>query len=181
MSNIAGLCALPLWTRLSRGRDKKAVYLLAVLGSTVMAASWAFASPLESNLVFGLRSFLMGAFGAGGLVMGFSMLPDTIEYDRLTTGLDRAGLYTGLLGFIEKNAAAIAPMIIGFYFAAMGIVQSSTGNVEQPDSAITAIIAGKAWIPAGFNIVAAVILMSYRLTEGQLAALRLQVAGRSNP
>ncbi len=181
MSNIAGLCALPLWTRLSYGRDKKRVYLLAVLGSTIMAGSWAFATPLESDLVFGLRSFLMGAFGAGGLVMGFSMLPDTIEYDRVTTGLDRAGLYTGLLGFIEKNAAAIAPMIIGFFFAAMGIVQSSTGTVQQPDSAITAIIIGKAWIPAGFNVVAAGVLMTYRLTEGQLATLRLQAASERSP
>jgi GPH family glycoside/pentoside/hexuronide:cation symporter len=178
MSNIAGLCALPLWTRLSRGRDKKRVYLLAVLGSAVLAASWALATPEESNFIFGLRSFLMGAFGAGGLIMGFSMLPDTIEYDRLTTGLERAGLYTGLLGFIEKNAAAIAPMITGFLFAAMGIVETSTGNVEQPESAISAIVAAKAWIPAAFNLVAAAVLLTYRLSEEQLTTLRLQATGR---
>ena len=75
MSNIAGLCALPLWTRLSRGRDKKKVYLIAVLGSAVMCSSWAFATPLEGNFLFGLRSFLMGALGAGGLVMGFPCYP----------------------------------------------------------------------------------------------------------
>ena len=67
-------------------------------------------------------------------------------------------------------------MIIGFYFSAMGIVQSSTGTIEQPDSAITAIIAGKAWIPAAFNLVAAAVLMTYSLTERQLATLRLQAA-----
>ena len=177
MSNIAGMCALPLWARLSRGRDKVKVYAVAIIGSTLFVISWAFAGPGESNLIFGLRSFLMGAFGAGGLIMGFSMLPDTIEYDRLKTGLDRAGLYAGLLGFIEKNAAAVAPMIIGFYFAAMGLVQSSTGNVEQPDSAIVAIIAGKAWIPAGINLIALGILLTYRLTEGQLASMRLQAVG----
>lgn len=177
MSNVAGMCALPLWARLSRGKDKQQVYLVAILGSALLASSWAFASPAESNFVFGLRSFLMGAFGAGGLVMGFSMLPDTIEYDRITTGLDRAGLYTGLLGFIEKNAAAVSPLIIGFFFAAMGLVQSSSGNVEQPDSAIAAIIAGKAWIPAGMNLVAVAVLMTYRLTEGKLVTLRLQAAG----
>jgi len=176
MSNIAGMCALPLWIRMSRGRDKKLVYLVALIGSTIFTVSWAFASPTESNLVFGLRAFLMGAFGAGGLVMGFSMLPDTIEYDRITTGHDRAGLYTGLLGFIEKNAAAMAPMLIGFFFAAMGFVQSTSGNVQQPDSAIAAIIAGKAWIPAGVNLIAIGALMTYRLTEEKLASLRLQQA-----
>ena len=162
---------------MSRGRDKKKVYLVALLGSAILATSWAFASPTESDLVFGLRSFLMGAFGAGGLVMGFSMLPDTIEYDRITTGLDRAGMYTGLLGFIEKNAAAVGPLIIGFFFAGLGFVESSTGNVQQPDSAITAIVVGKAWIPAGLSLIAAVVLITYRLTEGQLATLRLQAAG----
>ncbi len=178
LSNIAGLCALPLWTRLSKGRDKKQVYLVAVIGTGLVMASWALAGPNESNFVFGLRSFLGGALGAGGLIMGFSMLPDTIEYDRLTTGLERAGLYTGLLGFIEKNAAAIAPMLAGFLFAAMGIVETSTGKVEQPESAIFAMVAAKAWIPAALNVVAALVLLTYRLSEEQLVTLRLQAVKR---
>ena len=173
-SNVAGLCVLPLWTRLSYGRDKRWFWLVAMLGTAVLQLSWAFASPNESDFVFGLRAFLLGAFGAGGLVMGFSMLPDTIEYDRLTTGLDRAGMYTGLLGFIEKNAAAFGPLFIGFMFASMGVRKGAAGSASQTDSAIAAILAAKAWIPAGLLLIGAALLLTYRLSAKQLAELRAQ-------
>jgi len=179
-SNVAGLCALPLWTKLSYGRDKRWFWLVAMLGTAVLQLSWAFTGPGESDIVFGLRAFLIGAFGVGGLVMGFSMLPDTIEYDRITTGLDRAGMYTGLLGFIEKNAAAIGPLIIGFLFAAVGMVKGGAGSVQQPDSAIAAIIAAKAWIPAALLLAGAALLLTYRLDAARLAALRAQAAGGRN-
>ena len=84
--NIAGLCTVPLWTYFSRGRDKRGVYMVAIVGACLMLMSWALATPEESDLVFVLRSALVGAFGAGSLVIGFSMLPDTIEYDRIRTG-----------------------------------------------------------------------------------------------
>ena len=95
-----------------------------MLVTAVLNASWAFSSPSESDLIFGLRAVLTGAVGTAGLLMGFSMLPDTIEYDRLTTGHDRAGLYTGLLGFLEKNAYAFGPLLIGFYFSAAGVTKA---------------------------------------------------------
>ena len=179
VGNIAGLCALPLWIRFSRGRDKRWVYLVAIVGSGVLYTSWALATPAESDLVFALRSFLIGVFGAGGLMMGFSMLPDTIEYDRIRTGHVRAGLYTGVLGFLEKTGFALGPLIMGFYFSAAGLVESTQGAVEQPESAITAIIFGKAWIPASLQVVALGLLMPYRLTEKRLADLRNEAAGNS--
>ncbi len=61
---------------------------------------------------------------------------------------------------------------MGFYFAAAGLVEATLGAVEQPDSAITAIIFGKAWIPAALQVAALGWLMYYRLTEKQLADMR---------
>ena len=145
-----------------------------MIGSTLLMATWAFAGPGESDFVFGLRSFLMGAIGVGGLLLTFSMLPDTIEYDRITTGLDRAGLYTGLLGFIEKSASAIGPLILGLFFSAMGVIQSSSGAVEQPDSAMLAIIAAKAWIPVTLNLISMALLLMYWLNEETLQELRAE-------
>ena len=170
--NAAGLCTVPLWTRLSRGRDKRWVYMAAIVGAGLAFVSWSLATPAESDWVFGLRSCFVGIFGAGSLMMGFSMLPDTIEYDRIRTGRVRTALYTGVLGFIEKTGFALGPLIMGFYFSAAGLVETTQGAVEQPQSAITAIIFGKAWIPAALQALALVWLMSYRLTEKQLAEMR---------
>ncbi|MXW73323.1 MAG: MFS transporter [Chromatiales bacterium] len=170
--NLAGLCTVPLWAHFSRGKDKRWVYMVAIVGSGAMLISWAFATPTEGDLVFVIRSCLVGIFGAGGLTIGFSMLPDTIEYDRIRTGKVRTALYTGVLGFVEKTGFALGPLLMGFYFSATGLVETTLGAVEQPDSAITAIVNGKAWIPATLQALALFWLVSYRLTEKQLADMR---------
>ena len=146
--------------------------MIAIIGSGLMLISWAFATPTEGNLIFVIRSCFIGIFSAGGLTIGFSMLPDTIEYDRIRTGKVRTALYTGVLGFVEKTGFALGPLLMGFYFSAAGLVETTLGAVEQPDSAITAIIYGKAWIPATLQALALFWLVSYRLTEKQLADLR---------
>ena len=173
VANVAGLCALPIWTKLSYGRDKRWFWLVAMLGTAVCQLSWAFSNPGESDWVFGIRAVLIGGLGAGGTVMGFSMLPDTIEYDRLTTGLDRAGMYTGLLGFLEKNAFAFGPLAIGFLFSAVGV----TGGAKHlPASAIAAVMAAQVWIPATLLLFSAALLLTYRLDAQRLATLRRQAA-----
>jgi len=174
LSSLGGMICLPLWTWLTRGKDKRRFLAASLLGNALLIMTWTFSGPGESDFVFGLRSFLMGAIGVGGLLLTFSMLPDTIEYDRVTTGLDRAGLYTGLLGFVEKSASAIGPLIIGVVFAAMGVIESATGAAEQPDSAILAIIAAKAWIPASLNLLQVALLLAYRLNEETLQELRAE-------
>lgn len=167
-SQVASLLTIPLWTRLSLGKDKRWFWMLAMLGNALVNASWALSSPAESDLIFGARAIVGGAMSSLGLLMGFSMLPDTIEYDRLTTGHDRAGIFTGLLGFIEKNAFAFGPLLIGFFFSAAGVVKGET----QSETAIAAIVAAKAWIPAAILLVSAALLFTYRLDATRLAALR---------
>lgn len=175
-SNLAGLLAIPLWNKLSVGQDKRWLWIAAMLITAVLHASWAFSSPTESDLLFGLRSVLTGAVGTAGTLMGFAMLPDTIEYDRLTTGYDRAGLYTGLLGFLEKNAFAFGPLAIGFIFSAAGVTKGG----EQSATAITAIVAAKAWIPATILLISAVLVLLYRLDANRLAELRVRASATTN-
>ena len=171
-SQLASLCTIPLWTRLSLGRDKRWFWMMAMLVNAAVNASWAFSTPVESDVIFGLRAVVGGAMSSLGLLMGFSMLPDTIEYDRLTTRHDRAGMYTGLLGFIEKNAFAFGPLLIGFYFSAAGVVRGEA----QSEVAIAAIVMAKAWIPAAILLVSAALLFTYRLDAQRLAELRGEVA-----
>ena len=178
VGNFAGLCTVPLWAYFSRGRDKRGVYMAAIVGAAVMLVSWSLATPAESDLVFALRSCFIGIFGAGSLTIGFSMLPDTIEYDRIRTGKVRTALYTGVLGFIEKTGFALGPLIMGFYFSATGLVETTLGSVEQPESAITAIVFGKAWFPAALQMLALLWLMSYRLTEQQLETMRAEASAK---
>ena len=72
--------------------------------------------------------------------------------------------------------SAIGPLIIGVFFAAMGVVESATGAAQQPDSAILAIVAAKAWIPASLNVLQIALLLVYRLNEETLEQLRADYA-----
>jgi GPH family glycoside/pentoside/hexuronide:cation symporter len=175
-ANVAGLLAIPLWNKLSVGRDKRWLWMGAMLSTAVLNASWAFSSPGEGDLIFGLRAVLTGAVGTAGTLMGFAMLPDTIEYDRLTTGHDRAGLYTGMLGFLEKNAFAFGPLVIGLLFSAAGVTKA---GVQSP-AAITAIVAAKSWIPAVILLLSAALLFLYRLDARRLTELRARASVAAN-
>ena len=90
-----------------------------------------------------------GPLGGGTLVMGQSLVPDTIEYDFRRTGLRREGIFAGVFTTVEKFAYAFAPAITGIFLGAMGYV-SSTGDVDaaQPDSAILAIYIAVAIVPS---------------------------------
>ena len=66
VGNFAGLCTVPLWALFSRGKDKRWVYMVAIIGSGLMLISWAFATPAEGDLVFAIRSCFIGIFSAGG-------------------------------------------------------------------------------------------------------------------
>ena len=76
----------PLWVKIVNKVGKKKGYYLASLSWGLGALSWMLAAPGESDLLIALRGCFLG-FGAGGLLLvGQSMLPDTMQYDKETTG-----------------------------------------------------------------------------------------------
>jgi GPH family glycoside/pentoside/hexuronide:cation symporter len=175
---IASTAAVPLWWWLARRFGKKQAYVAAVVLYALTALTWLLAGRVETTpdlaLVFG-RAVLLG-IGSGGLILlGVSMLPDTIEYDRLSSGARREGIFTGLWSAVEKGATAVGGLLIGLVLEVMGFVESTGEVVAQPESALTGIVLGAAVLPAFFMLASLPLLARYPLTQERLAAL----AGRS--
>lgn len=165
---FGSLISQPLWLKLSKKFGKRDIYYVGAFIFCCGTISWLWATAEEPQLIFLARAFLLGVSGGGMMLVGNAMLPDTMEYDARRTGLRREGVFAGLYSTMEKLAAAFGAGILGLILGSMGFVESTTGIVEQPRSAIIAIYLCNAVIPVILTITACAVLWFYDLSEEKL-------------
>ncbi|MCB1623805.1 MAG: MFS transporter [Pseudomonadales bacterium] len=162
------IASIPLWLKITRRFEKRLTYILSTVLFVIASLSWLLANPAEPLWFFVLRAAVKG-FAAGGLLlMGQSMLPDTIEYDYRSTGLRREGIYSGLYSIVEKLAFAISPAILGFALAYFGF--NSKAPTQTPE-AVDGIRHAAAFLPALYFALSLPFLFAYGLTEKKLRAM----------
>jgi len=171
---VAAFITVPfIWVPLSARFGKKNALLVATLGFMVTALTWLLAQPGEPVALFIVRAFLLGSFAAGKLLLGLTLLPDVMEYDYLKTGLRREGAYAGAYNVVEKAAYAVSPLMMTVVLGMLGYQESvNNAAVAQSADAIFGIYLSIAIIPALCNLLAAIVLTRYDLTDVKLAALR---------
>ena len=162
------LIAPSLWLWCSRRIGKKHTFLIALVLSLPVWLSWAIAAQGDPLSLVYLRGVLLGVSGSGIILMGQSMLPDTMEYDFLRTGLRREGIFAALYTTVEKLSGAVGVALIGALLGAYGYIQSSGAAVVQPASAIWAIRFAMAYVPALITLAGVVALFFYDLDERRL-------------
>lgn len=172
VANLVGIAAVPLWGKVLRKVERKP-FFIATLGASMLSyISWLLASPSEPTAILMLRGFVSGAAGAGSVLVAMAMLTDTIEYDRLTTGQRREGLFVGGFELVNTSSFVIGPLVVGFAFSAAGLVPGQVALGAQPDSAVQMIRIAMGVIPAVCCVAGILMLLAYRLTARQLAELR---------
>lgn len=163
------LIAPSLWLWLARRIGKKRTFMTALAISTPVWLSWMVAVQGEPLPLVYLRGIFIGISGSGVILMGQSMLPDTMEYDFRRTGLRREGIFSALYTTVEKLSGAIGVAVVGALLGAYGYVQSRGAAVEQPQSALWAIRATMAYLPAVISLAGLLALLGYDLDERKLA------------
>ncbi len=166
------LVAPSLWLAISLRFGKKATFLIALAISLPIWLSWAFVSHGEPLALVYLRGIILGISGSGIILMGQSMLPDTMEYDFRITGLRREGLFAALYTTVEKLSGAVGVALVGALLGAYGYVQSRGAAVVQPETALWAIRVTMAYVPTAITVAAILALLGYTLDERKLAAMR---------
>jgi GPH family glycoside/pentoside/hexuronide:cation symporter len=172
--SISSTLSVPLWWWVARRVGKKPAYIFAVVLYALTSLTWFAAGAIESDaqmLPVYVRAIFLGISSGGLILLGVSMLPDTIEYDRLESGARREGIFTGLWSAVEKGATAIGGLLIGLILDTMGFVKSTGELVAQPESAITGIILGAAALPAFFMLASLPLLLRYPLSQERMAEL----------
>lgn len=163
--------SLPLWTRMAKRWAKHHLFMIACAANAAVFLTWSLATPAEPTWLLLLRAFVIGCTSGCALLMGQSLLPDTMEYDYRRSGLRREGAYSGAYSMVEKAGFAVGPLIIGLLLSAAGYdgAQTPAGAAGPSSGATTlAVLFGVSFIPAAASALSVLVLYGYGLTEAVL-------------
>lgn len=168
-STIGSLIGIPIWVRAAKILGKRTAWVTALTLFALTALTWLLAERGDGMVPYLTRGFFLGFFSAGVLLMGFAILPDTIEYDYRRTGMRREGLFASVYSFAENSASAVGPLIVGFIMAFMGYESARAGQLAaQLPEAIQSVYIGASIVPAGMMLLSCVFLFFYDLSEEKL-------------
>jgi GPH family glycoside/pentoside/hexuronide:cation symporter len=163
----------PLWVRAARLKGKRDIFIAATLIYGLIYLSWYFVTENEPTALVYLRAMALGGFGGAVLLLGQSLLPDTMEWDYRQSGLRREGMLSAVYTIVEKVAFAFGAALTGLLLGRAGYLQGTGGaEVVQPASAIEAIYWLASIIPLGFLLLSVVALFFYDLTAEKLGETR---------
>jgi glycoside/pentoside/hexuronide:cation symporter, GPH family len=128
------MVALPLWVFLSGKWGKKISFIcgMTLLGFVLLGLRFVPAGGIAPVLAL----FVVAGIGmATQYLCPWSMIPDTVEYAQLKTGLRREGILYGFFNFAFKFSAAFSGILAGFGLDFFGY----TPNVAQQQRALDGI------------------------------------------
>ncbi len=170
----------PVWLKLGRTFAKHTLFVSFCLALACINLTWLLSSPEESIALFIFRASLIGACFGGIIVMGQSMLPDTIDYDMKMSGINRKCLLAGIFSFAEKSSTALGIALVGLVLGLCGYMESSNSEtIIQPTSAIRAIYLCFSVLPAVFMLASALLMKRYSLSENHLAEIQTRVSNQA--
>ncbi|MEB3225673.1 MAG: MFS transporter [Synechococcus sp.] len=162
---------------LSKKFGKKAVYFAGVLLWIIAQVGLFFLQPGQVGLMFAC-AVLAGCGVSVSYLIPWSMVPDVIELDELTTGQRREGIFYGFMVLLQKIGLAISLFCVGQALAWAGFVESVPGQAPpvQPDSALLAIRLAIAPLPTLCLAIGLVLAYFYPITQQYHAEIRLKLA-----
>ena len=128
-SGIVAFLSIPIWWIISNNVGKKLTWLISSSITLVaLLVFYLYEINTLTELLF-LVAFIGFGSGAGGILF-WSMLPDTIEYGEVHTGVRSESSLYGFMTFAQKGSIAFAIIILGLVLDFIGFqaneVQSAT-------------------------------------------------------
>lgn len=172
LAAAAGTACTPLLTRLV---DKRKLLIGLMLASTVLSTAFLFVPSDQIALMYALQIALGLCLGPKS-PLSFSMLADSADYNEWRNGRRATGMTFAASSFAQKLGTAVAVGVIGTLFSALGYVP----NVAQSAESQAGIVWLMSVIPAGFTLLAAVIMVFYTLDNPTMARIQADLAARKS-
>ena len=155
-SGIVAFLSIPIWWIISNNIGKKLTWL-ASSSITLLALMIFYLYEIDTlmELLF-LVAFIGFGSGAGGILF-WSMLPDTIEYGEVHTGVRSESSLYGFMTFAQKGSIAFAIIILGIVLDFIGF----QANEIQSDSTISSMKAIMTLIPSVGVALSLIIIYFY--------------------
>ncbi|WP_375419608.1 MFS transporter [uncultured Sphingomonas sp.] len=162
---VAGAACIPVWMLISRRTGPRATWFVASVIGVASLSSYVRAGDAISETQ-ALLVALQIVFSGMNLAF-WAMLPDTVEYGEVQSGVRVEALAFGVSAFVQKIALAGAA-------AAMGVVYTRIGyqpGTVQTDVAAAGIRAMMLGAPAIGLTIAALVMLANPLRRGVHARL----------
>jgi GPH family glycoside/pentoside/hexuronide:cation symporter len=179
IAQASAILFIPLVVWLSRRLDKRRSFILGTATWIVVLLGIYSLGPDQVTLAYVLAA--LGGFGiATAYVVPWSMVPDIIEYDQVSTGQRREGSYYAFASFFQKLATGLAIWAMGQTLALTGYLTPTSGAPlpQQPAEAVRAIRAFMGPVPAILLAMSIVFAWFYPISRERHRALRDELAAR---
>lgn len=165
---LCGLIAVPgLAQKLGKAKAVIAGGLLTLCGCVGM-----YLTPYEQIGWIFFWGMLVNLGATPIAVLGWAMIPDTVEYAQLRHGVRADGAIFSFASFFQKVAKGVGGAAIGYALGLAGYV----ANAEQPESAVAMIHNLMTLVPIGIVIVMIIAASMHTLDRGTHAQIRAKLA-----
>lgn len=165
---------IPVWVKIGVKLGKIRAYRIGLAIIAVMLVSTFFTNPGQLTLFYIQLVFLGIGFSSFQL-FPFSMLPDTIEYDEMKSGMRREGIFSGVWASGQKLAYSVGPGIMGFSLSLSGFTAGET----QPAGVALGIRVTFCLFPAAALLLSYIPFSRYDLTEDKFEEIKKAIRGNS--
>lgn len=171
---VCSILIMPLITRLSVRFGKKEIFLAATIWAIFrMIGLWFLLTPAHPWLVL-VNGALAGVDNAAIFMLCHAMIADVCDYDELTHGARREGLFGALYGWFFKTGIALAFGVSGYVLTAIGFNRDLGG--AQTGHTLLFMKAAYCGIPLLAFVAAAFVLRRYPLSRSAVEDIRLRLA-----
>jgi len=168
---VTAILFIPLWVKIGVKFGKIKSYTIGLCILSIMLFSLFFTQPSQLNLFY-FQVFLLGIGFSSFQLFPFSMLPDTIEFDELQSGLRREGVFSGIWASGQKTAYSVGPSIVGFALSLSGF---EAADVLQPESVATGIRVVFCIFTSAMVILSLIPFFKYDLTEEKFESIKQMI------
>jgi GPH family glycoside/pentoside/hexuronide:cation symporter len=175
----AAILFIPLWVWVARRLDKRRAFILGTLSWIVVLLALFGLQPDQVALAY-LLAALAGSGIATAYVIPWSMVPDIIEYDQISTGQRREGSYYAFASFFQKLATGAAIWAMGQALAITHYITPTPGAPfpEQPAGTVMTIRVFMGPVPVVLLVLAILFAWRYPISRERHRALRDELAAR---
>jgi GPH family glycoside/pentoside/hexuronide:cation symporter len=172
---ITALLVLPVWNWISEKTDKRKAYIAGMIFFAVVMMTLIMLSPSSSFALIMAIAVLAGIGVSAIHVLTWSIIPDAVEVDELTTGQRHEGIFYSMATLLKKIAsAALVPASL-LVLQWSGFV--SNAPVQKP-SAILAIRMLMGPLPAILLLAGILFAAFYPLSRASHADNLIELAAR---
>jgi sugar (glycoside-pentoside-hexuronide) transporter len=172
---VTAIIFIPVWVKIGVKLGKIKAYSIGLIILAMMLFSLFFTKSTQLNLFY-IQIFLLGIGFSSFQLFPFSMLPDTIEFDELQSGMRREGIFSGIWSSAQKTAYSVGPSIVGFTLSISGFVNASV----QPESVEVGVRIVFCLFTAVMILLSLLPFYKYDLTEERFEEIKLMVQQKYN-